>query len=402
MYGIIAFKNGENAPSAEFRAEPGRYGRGSACKQCRISRSQRHRSSSNQSLEGNHKSVISPIIASPEQANSNSPLPDTTCSSLDLESFDEVPLTTSDPLELDFEGWVHNTSSETEFLRPDTDLVATSPHTESLGPLCFPSLRHEDSQENDKGFENSAPLLSDLVGGIVKNQSMVGRKPTTSTLLPDLQGMISDNRGQPSQCKCLQALTSSLSFLRSWTWGGQKGAEPGLRTTSMSLNCTEVEDFLALFEKSMAQLQAAEDCPLACILSQDLAILLSIILEQLAKLLLNLAADLVGEADESPFNISSGPTPHPTGVQEPTGNSTQQGQGIRPARIGTFEITDPLDLQMIMKLLLQIRTQALDAYIRRLSSRVKNYGFKDFGADLEKITEELSGAVFLENIRSLT
>ncbi|OTA95553.1 hypothetical protein M434DRAFT_9614 [Hypoxylon sp. CO27-5] len=369
MYGIIAFKNGENAPSAEFRAEPGRYGRGSACKQCRISRSQRHHNS-NQSLEGNHKSVISPRIASPQQANSNSPFQDTTCSSLNLESFDEIPLATSDPLELDFEGWVHNTSSETEFLRPDTDLVATSPHTESLGPLCFPSLRREDSQENGRGFDNSGLLLSDLADGIIRNQSM--------------------------------ALTSSLSFLRSWTWGGQKGAEPGLRTAGMTLNCTEVEDFLALFEKSMAQLQAAENCPLACILSQDLAILLLIILEQLAKLLLNLAADLVGEADESPFNIPSGATPHPIGVQEPADNSTQQGQGIRLARIGTFEITDPLDLQMIMKLLLQIRTQALDAYIRRLSSRVKNYGFKDFGADLEKIIEELSGAVFLENIRSLT
>ncbi|KAI2771553.1 hypothetical protein F4815DRAFT_488863 [Daldinia loculata] len=53
---------------------------------------------------------------------------------------------------------------------------------------------------------------------------------------------------------------------------------------------------------------------------------------------------------------------------------------------------------MIMKLLLQIRAQALDAYIYRWTDKIKHYGFENLEADLGKIREDLSRAVFLDNI----
>ncbi|KAI6082034.1 hypothetical protein F4821DRAFT_248048 [Hypoxylon rubiginosum] len=419
MYGIIAFDRGDGAPSAEFRAGPGRYGRGSACKQCRISRVRcsgtldgencrrckrlaKHCSYISKQTQRNHdgrqspgsndKSVTSPRAASAEPVNPDSPLPCATSSSpSNLASCNEAQPVTSNSLELDFEGWLHDTSLGSEFLQPNIDLVATSPRTGMLDPPYFPSLQLEDSQGNGEACDNLAPLFPGLTDGGAKDENMVGYEPGASQLDP--QDSKSDGRGSSCQCNCLKALTSSLSFLRGWTWGERAGVDSGIRAGGVALNCAEVEDFLALFEKSMAQLRTAESCPMACILSQDLAILLLVVLEQLAKLLLSLAEDSTGISGGSPLDIPSRLTPHSIGVQGIESSSTQQGQGIRLARVGTFEITDPFDLQMIMKVLLQIRTQALGAYVRRLSDKVKSYGFDNLEADLKRITENLDGAV---------
>ncbi|KAH9986874.1 hypothetical protein F4779DRAFT_611715, partial [Xylariaceae sp. FL0662B] len=340
MYGVIAFNKGEKASSAEFRAELGRYGRGAACKQCRISRvrcsgtldgencnrskrlakrclytdKRNHRSS--QTVGSNGKSVASTKGASPEQSSSDNQLPVALDSSLDLASSDEAQFVADDALRLDFEGWLpsNSISSVTESLRPDIDLMASPSGTGTLDPLCFPPLELEGSQKSGEVCKHSARRLGLTDAGIDEN----------GVAVPDLQDSITDTRGFACQCKCLQALTSSLSFLRGWTWGGGSGVDSGVRANGVALNCVKVEDFLALFEKAMAQLQIAENCPLACILSQDLAILLLVVVEQLAKLLLSLSADSTGEFSGSPLYIPGTLVPCPPGVQEVESNYAQQ------------------------------------------------------------------------------
>ncbi|OTA98479.1 hypothetical protein M426DRAFT_28422 [Hypoxylon sp. CI-4A] len=415
MYGIIAFNKGDNETSAEFRPGSGRYGRGSACKQCRISRVRcsgtrdgescrrckrlakrcyyiskqpQRNNASNQFPETNDTSVALPGAISPEPANPNSPMPHATSASpSNLTSCDAAQPFTSNLPELDFEEWFNNTSLEPEFPQPNIDLGV-------LDAPCFPSLHLEDVRGNDDLCDNLAPLSSELKDDGAGEENVLRHEPDASKPYLDHQDRTSDGRGMCCQCNCLKALTSSLSFLRSWTRDGQAAVESGIMVGGMALNCVEAEDFLTLFDKSMAQLRTAESCPMACILSQDLAILLLVVLEQLAKLLLSLATDPTRGSREFPLDVPPQLSPHSLRIQDTESNSTQPGRGIRLARIGTFETMDSFDLQMIMKLLLQIRTQSLDAYIGRLSNKIKGYGLETLEADLKKITEDLSKAVF--------
>lgn len=420
MYSIIAFNKGETSSSTEVRAELGRYGRGSACKGCRTSRvrcsgklngtdcerckrlakpclysssqSQHHHRNS-QPIDSNDKTAQSTETPSPDQPNSDdhwsgvpdSSLPDSTTS-------DEAQFMVNDPLELDFEMWLQrqNAPSAIEPLRSQIDLVAPSPRTELADHLNYPSLQPEPSREDLDGCE----LSTHVVPGVGDNEPGKGSTVDHGLMrFPGSESWTSDTLGPISQCKCLQAMTSSLSILRGWTWGGGSGVDPRSRTAEgPAFNFVKAEGFLALFEKSMTQLQIAENCPLACVLSHDLGILLLLVVEQLAKLL------LIGGSSASPLNIS--PVHHPTEI--PTaGNSAQQGLDIRPARIGTFEINNPLDIEMIMKLLLQMRARTLDAYVLRWCDKIKHYGLKSLETDLEAIREDLSKVVFLQDAENL-
>ncbi|KAI2605302.1 uncharacterized protein GGS25DRAFT_504560 [Hypoxylon fragiforme] len=450
MYGIIAFNKGEKSPSTEFRAELGRYGRGLACKECRISRvrcsgkldgkncdrckrlakpclytnnqNQRHTRANSSVDVGGRKSRTSTRAPSPEQASlENSSSESSAPSPPDQKSSDESQFVTDefvadDNLGLDFDGWLQlqNSPTITEALGSHIDVVATSPHTELPEPLYLPPLQVEGLGDDEKmcdGSEGRSPKSRD--SGIGED-SVMGHDLPTSISMPDLHAMqdMQDMQdlmpdtwgsgwGTPSQCKCLQAMTSSISILRSWTWGGECVLGSGTRPDGLSFNCVKVEDFLAVFEKSMTHLIMAENCPLACTLSHDLAVLLLLVVEQLSKMLLSIAADLAGgggSSKPSHLTMSAVSTPCFIGNKMAANLASQQGQDTRFARIGTFEIMDPLDQQMIMKLLLQIRTQALDAYVRRWSDKVRNYGLHDLEVDLKKIRADLSRVVFLDNV----
>ncbi|GAW16733.1 hypothetical protein ANO14919_061700 [Xylariales sp. No.14919] len=129
-----------------------------------------------------------------------------------------------------------------------------------------------------------------------------------------------------------------------------------------------------------------ERCPQTCILSQDLVTLLLLVVEQLAKLLLSLTADFIGAS-----RVSGSPT-SPTEIPRvrTSQNSIRKRQDVPSARIGSFEIQDPFDLQMMMKLLLQMWPRALDGYIRRWSHKIKNYGLENRETDLRKIQKDLN------------
>ncbi|KAI0169615.1 hypothetical protein GGR52DRAFT_573677 [Hypoxylon sp. FL1284] len=406
MYGIIVFNKGEKAPSTEFRAEAGRYGRGSACKECRISRVRCSGTLDGENCSrckrlakpclypskrthhrnrNSHKKTAPTRAASPEQGVSESCASGSSSSSPpDMGSSDEGQFFADDQLELDFEKWdpLHNAPPLAEPLQPCIDLMLTPPITEFSDSLGLPPLQPEGSQKDS--------TVSDFFGN---------RELATAHPFPDLQDTISDTRGPACQCTCLQAMMSSLSSLRCWDRSGRLGVNPGTRTDGVPLSHARVEDFLALFEKSMAQLQVVESCSLVCILSQGLIILLLLVIEQLAKLLLILAADSTGQAGGSSSDVLSRPATSALGIQEAASNVIQKGQDGRLARIGTFETMDPIDLQMITRLLLHIRIQALDAFIGRWSDKIRHCGFENLEADLEKIREDLSSAVFLENIK---
>ncbi|TGJ83734.1 hypothetical protein E0Z10_g5026 [Xylaria hypoxylon] len=435
MYGIITFNKGET-PAAEFRAELGKYGRGSACTGCRISRvkcsgkldgtdcdrckrlampcqytnSQTRRHRRNSPPRGNNrKSGTSTISRSPEHSNSNShssgvsspPLrpssspPDLSNSPLDLSSWDERHFMTDESLELDFDTWLQLHSfpspplvAEPLHPGPQIESVVTPPYSDRLSPT---SVQPEQLPEDGDKRETSAACFSVLGNGKIDEDDAAAHELTTFGVF--LQHQDDTSNAQESiicQCKCHKETTSSLSIIRGWTLGGRAGAGLGISADGTTFNYAKIEEFLTLFEKSIVQLQMVEKCPQACILSQDLAILLLLVVEQLARLLLSLATDLTGGSGGSPIDISPMRTSCLLDFQTTMSNSVQKRRHIRPSRIGAFEIQDPFDLQMIMKLLLQIRAQALDAYICRWNDTIKHYGLNNLETDLRKIRKDLN------------
>ncbi|KAK8052034.1 hypothetical protein PG993_003419 [Apiospora rasikravindrae] len=193
--------------------------------------------------------------------------------------------------------------------------------------------------------------------------------------------------------QCLQDLTSSLSMLRCSLARNQGGLEVdlGIRASgvsggSVSSSQVRADEFLELFEKVFEKLRRAETCPLACMLSQNLAILLLLVVEQLVELMLGFAADLfVGGAAPS---LSSS-------IFEPEGDdacqqNTATGSGSSwRVTIGAFEITDPTEHQLLVKQLLQNRAQGLGAFIAKLSDMMKHKGLSGLETDLRRIREGL-------------
>ncbi|KAI1128169.1 hypothetical protein F5Y10DRAFT_292204 [Nemania abortiva] len=422
MYGVIAFNKEEQSPFASF-GEFKRYGRGSACKGCRVARVKctgklgctdcerckrlgwpcQYTDGRKRRSRGNGPPVDNPredtasnepippdeaSPGSPSSARSNSP-------PLDTSTWDELPLTTSDGLDFGFDMWMSTSSPPdphftTESLQAvlnfDPSLQADSGFTPSvsveerqperlsgISEPCetyashFPDLTQNGSNDGENGASNKAPS-SELVASGLRNDVL--------GLIPAVQ-----------QCRCHQTITSLLSILRGWTLGEGLGGSLQANDDGTSLNNAKVEEFLGLFEKSMVQLQTVEGCPQVCILSQDLAILLLLVVEQLAKLLLRLAANYRVGSFRSPTDVSPKGSLHLLGVQ---GAMSESAPNTQLAKIGSFETKDPQDLHMIKKLLLQIRSSTLDAYICRWSDRVKHSGLKSLEIDLRGIRAELS------------
>ncbi|KAI1470234.1 uncharacterized protein F4812DRAFT_416742, partial [Daldinia caldariorum] len=273
-------------------------------------------------------------------------------------------------------------------------------HSELVAPLPQPQMEFPDLlfpfspppielRPSNKTYETPAPHLAGVVdGGMNKG---TGYEIISSGLLFDFQNGTPDAAGSSScQHKCLHTLTSSLSSLRSWTRSnrGADYSEMGVGDDVPSSYVAKVEDVLALFEKSMAQLRVAENCPLACVLSQDLSVLLLFVVEQLANLLLSLARSSSALGD-TPVKPPRGSIHHHQGHDGDGGGGYGSG-GIQLARIGTFEITNPQDLPKITQQQLQTRAQALDAYICRWSDKVRHYGLGNLETDLGRIRGGLS------------
>ncbi|KAK8080607.1 hypothetical protein PG997_008425 [Apiospora hydei] len=196
-------------------------------------------------------------------------------------------------------------------------------------------------------------------------------------------------------CQCLQGLTSSLSMLRCSLARYQGGLEAdlGIRASdvsggSMSSSQVRADEFLELFEKVFEKLRRAETCPLACMLSQDLAILLLLVVEQLVELLLGFATDLfIGSAASSLSSSVLGPEGDEARQQNAAAG--RSGSSSWRVSVGAFEITDPTEHQLLVKQLLQNRAQGLGAFIAKLSDMMKHKGLNGLGTDLRRIREGL-------------
>ncbi|KAI1419593.1 hypothetical protein F5Y12DRAFT_232257 [Xylaria sp. FL1777] len=429
MYGIISFNKGEQSASAEFRAQPRKYGRGSACKGCRIARvkcsgtlhgtdcdrckrlemdcqypsiqTRGHRRDS-PPPDSTRDSTPSTRPVTPKLTYLESPLsPVSTSPTLDITNRDEPHLMTDESFGFGLDLWLpigglqdHPSGVEPHQLVAGSsgihqiESLLTPPHTESLsldpvqpkklpgtGEMCetyathFPnSAQHELHDEHGMGRHETGPFKA----------------------IPDHPGVIPDLAGAICPCRCHQGTTSCLSMLRGWTLDRRPGAVREVDDHDTSLKCAKAEEFLPLFEKLIAQLEMIENCPQDCIMSQDLAILLLLAVEKLAELLLSLAADFTGNTPSSNKGISPRTDSQARTSRGNTGVGIQPTVDKRVARIGSYEIQDPGDLQMIMQLLLQIRTRALDAYVCRWSNRIKHFGLKSLEIALANIREELS------------
>ncbi|KAI0438687.1 hypothetical protein F4803DRAFT_569394 [Xylaria telfairii] len=180
-------------------------------------------------------------------------------------------------------------------------------------------------------------------------------------------------------CTCYQETTRYLSALRAWILVREPSANPRITAT---INCAKVEDFLPLFEESFAQLQRVEKCSRGCILSQDLAVPLLLVTEQLAKILQDLAEDFRLALSLSLDCMQES--------QTVSYNGPQQEHTVPPVKIGSFEIKDTIALLMITKTLLQIRTNALDMYICRWGEKAKQYGLGSIEIGIHIVREGLS------------
>ncbi|KAI1807633.1 hypothetical protein F4811DRAFT_446873 [Daldinia bambusicola] len=422
MYSIIALNKGKMCSPVEFRAEHGRYRRKLACKACRLGRTkcsgafddrpctrckrlgkscvyennktQGRRCGSNSPetrSEGSSEDAELVGVAPPEQDYPNINSPGTSSSSpMGSPNGDTPQFVPDDSLGFDFKylAQLQDTSSMNMFAS-HSELVAPLPQMEFLDPLFLFSSHTHKLQQNNKTYETPVPPLAVAVGR--ERNIRTGYELISSEPLFDFQNRTYDARG-PSSCqyKCLHALTSSLSSLRSWIGSNRGSQYPEMGVGDVPLTyAAKAEDVLALFEKSMAQLQAAENCPLACVLSRDLSILLLLVVEQLANLLLSLAESSLGNTlRKLPCGSSH--------YHHHQGHGGDGGGSIQLARIGTFEITNLQDLQMSTKLLLQIRAQVLDAYICRWSDKVRHYGLGNLEADLRRIREDLGRVAFLD------
>ncbi|KAI0206673.1 hypothetical protein F4808DRAFT_404869 [Astrocystis sublimbata] len=420
MYGIIAFNNkGEQSASSEFRAEPKKYGRGMACQGCRIARvkcsgkldgsdcerckglevqcrytnaASRGKRRDNTSTRDN--TATSTRSASPKPAKDSLPSPVPRSPTLEIPNYDEPHLMPDNSFGFDFDMWlpmagVQDPVSVVEPFGlgagPPADSILTPPYTE---PRSLPSVPSEKLLGTGENWDIHLPQLS-----VKPQQGLADSESLSTQMIPGLLGHENDLAGLIYPCSCHQATTSCLSMLRGWSLGERPGAGLDVNDGGSALsNRAVVEDFLALFEKSIEQLQMIENCPQGCIVSQDLAILLLLAVEQLAKLLLSLASDFAGGSLQSHDEISlrkKSPAAH-LGEDASCGGAAEPGTDKRVSRIGTFEIRDPLDLKKITQLLLQIRTQTLDAYICRWADKIKHFGLHNLQFTLGNIREDLN------------
>ncbi|KAI1305540.1 hypothetical protein F5Y03DRAFT_406408 [Xylaria venustula] len=412
MYSIWAANKGENPPAAEFSADAKKYGRGSACNECRISRvrcsgkldgSDCDRckrlsksclyTGSRRSRQKKRRSTTSTRVPSPVRPGSANQTPDAlgtpASSPPDLSSWNQSQCMTGDPLVLDVNAWE---SMLTEPPLPKSVVPQQTEVSDVLDFASFPIGATQPVMDSDKTLVSHfcTPSANKL-----DIDDATDHVPTSSNIYQDVQDWVFASQGTTSQCTCLQATTSSLADLRSWAWSQEIGSGTQVNPCSVGLNYAKVEDFLNLFTKSMENLQRVEDCSRICILSQELAILLLLVVENLAKLLTSLAADSTGTSYRLPL---SPPSSKSIFLHSTTNNSSQLRQGIRRARFGSVELKDPLDLNMIMKTLLQIRTRSLNEYIGRWNEKIQHYGLSSLEADLEKIREDLDKVIFLDNL----
>ncbi|KAI8627732.1 hypothetical protein F5Y19DRAFT_163853 [Xylariaceae sp. FL1651] len=415
MYGIWPFNKGDNPPAAEFSAESKRYGRGTACNECRASRVRcsgkldstdcdrckrlnkpclytnawrSRRTSQEPASAKKRRNTVSTQSSSPVQP---SPASDSPTASERPESPQLDPTAWVEMQAFIDQGFVDQNLVD-DCLGGDGDVWASSMLNEpppskitDVGPV-------EVSDVAQPSFNTLQPITRGISGVLAPDLATPAEDDTiTSKNYEPMSANTFPLFGSPlgsNQCGCLEATTSSMADLRAWAWSLGPGSDSRSSACTVGMNSAKVEDFLNLFRKSMLNLQMVENCPQLCLLSKELTILLLLVVEKLSMLLTCLAADSSG--------VPHYPAPADPIPSRPACQNDQQRRGKRLARFGSVEIKDPSDLNMIMKTLLQSRTRALDEYISRWNDKIQHYGLSSLEADLKKVRGDLSDIDFLK------
>lgn len=156
----------------------------------------------------------------------------------------------------------------------------------------------------------------------------------------------------PSACTCLQDLTATLFSLRRRPEKAQ------------------VDQFLVLFTQAMCKWEAVETCTSARHISQSLALLMLMNIQELLALLLD-ASSSVNAADS------------PSGGRDSS----------LAINIGTFTVENEADQKIIAQMLLAVRMKELYSFITRMSAQIKLAGFDDICMDYFHQTEIVRRAV---------
>lgn len=444
MYGTISFNDGLTSPSADLRvfdAAQGRRLRQAACDRCRTSRVKCHRQEGSSACDrcsrlekscryqhshgnrqtnpqhpqapgsnlldngtGSPRPVFdSPSVAMPNSGQSehtherespassapstSSALPPSDTPSLMIDDTSSIDLSFQWPSTLEqFD--VGHTSWDS--LDMDTMVGAQIAPSQNLDMFA-----HDNLSANDNPLELTKipPTNSGASGDLHRHRTVQQATETTRmpfdppaaaspSLSEDLLTMARSRAGSiPDKeasllypCSCLRKLTSNLHMLQSST----KAAVP--RSTSGTTGVISVDQYLVLHQDSMAKLCAVEACQYTCLQSWDLALLVFMSIDHLAKIQLDLASRVAAPEHTTSSRTSPGRTPD---------------DSLLVIKVGAFKLDDLNERQKVVRQLLLHRIQGLQAYCGRSNARLVRFGLGDLSSSFDEVGKTLKNAYSL-------
>ncbi|KAI1138327.1 hypothetical protein F5Y05DRAFT_418566 [Hypoxylon sp. FL0543] len=187
-------------------------------------------------------------------------------------------------------------------------------------------------------------------------------------------------------CECLQELTSSLFSLSS-------RAGPPTSTRDFQFVPMSIDTFLAVHKESMAKCECVVRCHSACFLRREYATLLTMNMEQVAKLQLDFAMSIGNSQDgrRDLFELPPKPKGHHTPGPDDSGNGLRRPQSPpssmskQTMSIGRFVIDDASEEAMIVVHLLGARMQQLKSFIIAARSELMQADLNECCARLDSI-----------------
>ncbi|RYP24800.1 hypothetical protein DL765_000346 [Monosporascus sp. GIB2] len=305
-------------------------------------------------------------------------------------------------------GWdscpVESAPSFTDLDLIDGNALYDSPWSKSMicgNDIAQPHLPHEDSAHFDLSSEKHTDGPQESQGAQLPASPGLAWK----SILPTTDVPTSTTSASPGGCTCLQQLTSGLFDLNSWA-----SFKIACSNQNASAKSMEIDILLSTCKDWLRKWDSIQNCPSACFLRRELALLLILSVEQLARLQLDFVASLNNDggdyedisflATRSRFHNQPHPGQHPP---PPPPAVDRDGQGSRLTSsaslclssnqvisIGKFLVDDMSDRHMIIVQLLRDRMHNLRLFIESLRTKLLQAGSDDCCARLDAILTALA------------
>jgi hypothetical protein len=152
------------------------------------------------------------------------------------------------------------------------------------------------------------------------------------------------------------------------------------RLPSNTTGALSVDQYLVLHQESMAKLCAVEACQYTCMQSWDLALLVFMNIDHLAKIQLDLASRVAAPEPTASSQTSPGRAPD---------------DSLLVIKVGAFKLDDSNEQQRVVRQLLLHRIQGLQAYCGRSHARLVRFGLGDLSSSFDEVGKTLKNAYSL-------